>query len=411
MREMSDPTYDFTQRLFLQYYTECFEEVGVKRKFEEREFAALLMRDKIMVRHKGFKTRGELQSFLRSMIPSDVYYSSAYYEQPDASEMGMKGWIGADLIFDIDADHIPTSCDKVHDEWTCIKCEFKGKGELPQKCPTCGGEKFEESTWPCEKCLTSAKAETTRLLDVLLKDFGFSEKDVSLFFSGHRGYHVHVENEAVEDLDAMARKEIVDYVMGLGFDAGLHGLEDEDARTVNLKDIGWRGRIARGIHRIILNASIEDYQNIGLKRNTAELIARNKDAILKSLNESRPWGVMKGLGPETYRRLVDFSKKSQSARVDTVVTTDIHRLIRLPGTLHGKTGFKKVEFPIQSLNDFDPFKSAIAFKGGAVSVLVSDAPEFRLGNQEFGPFRNEKVDLPIAAALLLICKKRAEVIA
>jgi len=411
MREMSDPTYDFIQRLFLQYYTECFEEVGVKRRFEEREFAALLMRDKIMVRHKGFKTRGELQSFLRSMIPSDVYYSSAYYEQPDASEMGMKGWIGADLIFDIDADHIPTSCDKVHDEWTCIKCEFKGKGELPQKCPACGGEKFEESTWPCEKCLTSAKAETTRLLDVLLKDFGFSEKDVSLFFSGHRGYHVHVENEAVEDLDAMARKEIVDYVMGLGFDAGLHGLEDEDARTVNLKDIGWRGRIARGIHSIILNASIEDYQNIGLKRNTAELIARNKDAILKSLNESRPWGVMKGLGPETYRRLVDFSKKSQSARVDTVVTTDIHRLIRLPGTLHGKTGFKKVEFPIQSLNDFDPFKSAIAFKGGTVSVLVSDAPEFRLGNQEFGPFRNEKVDLPIAAALLLICKKRAEVIA
>ncbi len=411
MREMSDPTYDFIQKLFLQYYTECFEEVGVKRKFEEREFAALLMRDKIMVRHKGFKTRGELQSFLRSMIPSDVYYSSAYYEQPDASEMGMKGWIGADLIFDIDADHIPTSCDKVHDEWTCIKCEFKGKGELPQKCPTCGGEKLEESTWPCEKCLTSAKAETTRLLDVLLKDFGFSEKDVSLFFSGHRGYHVHVENEAVEDLDAMARKEIVDYVMGLGFDAGLHGLEDEDARTVNLKDIGWRGRIARGIHSIILNATIDDYQNIGLKRNTAELIARNKDAILKSLNESRPWGVMKGLGPETYRRLVDFSKKSQSARVDTVVTTDIHRLIRLPGTLHGKTGFKKVEFPIQSLNDFDPFKSAIAFKGGAVSVLVSDAPEFRLGNQEFGPFRNEKVDLPIAAALLLICKKRAEVIA
>ena len=259
--------------------------------------------------------------------------------------------------------------------------------------------------------MTSAKAETTRLLDVLLKDFGFSEKDVSLFFSGHRGYHVHVENEAVEDLDAMARKEIVDYVMGLGFDAGLHGLEDEDARTVNLKDIGWRGRIARGIHSIILNATIEDYQNIGLKRNTAELIARNKDAILKSLNESRPWGVMKGLGPETYRRLVDFSKKSQSARVDTVVTTDIHRLIRLPGTLHGKTGFKKVEFPIQSLNDFDPFKSAIAFKGGTVSVLVSDAPEFRLGNQEFGPFRNEKVDLPTAAALLLVCKKRAEVIA
>jgi len=411
MREMSDPTGDFVQDLFLEYYSECFDEVGVKRGFEKREFAVLLMRDRVMVRHRSFKNRGELQSFLCSMIPSDVYYSGAYYEQPDASEMGMKGWIGADLIFDIDADHIPTSCDKVHDEWTCIKCEFRGKGELPQKCPACGGEKFEESTWPCEKCLGSAKAETIKLLDVLLKDFGFSEKDVSLFFSGHRGYHVHVENEAVENLDSMARKEIVDYVTGLGFDAGLHGLEDENARTVSLKDSGWRGRVAWGIYNLILNASVNDYQGIGVKRNAAELIQKNKEAILRNLNESKPWGAMKGLGPESLKRLIDFSKKSQSARIDTVVTTDIHRLIRLPGTLHGKTGFKKVEFPIQSLKDFDPFKSAIAFKEGTVSVLVSDAPEFRLGNQEFGPFRNEKVDLPIAAALLLICKKRAEVTA
>ena len=36
-----------------------------------------------------------------------------------------------------------------------------------------------------------------------------------VFFSGHRGYHVHIENEAVRSLDAMARKEIVDYVTGL----------------------------------------------------------------------------------------------------------------------------------------------------------------------------------------------------
>jgi hypothetical protein len=33
-----------------------------------------------------------------------------------------------------------------------------------------------------------------------------------------------------------------------------------------------------------------------------------------------------------------------------------------------------------------------------------------LGDTEFGPFRNEKVRLPTAAALFLLCKKRAEVI-
>jgi DNA primase small subunit len=408
MREMSDPTRDFVQRLFLQYYTQCFDEVRIAHRFEEREFAAFLTKERIMVRHKSFKTPSELENFLCSTIPSDVYYSSAYYEQPDAPEMSAKGWIGADLIFDIDADHIPTSCDKVHDEWTCGKCGLKGRGELPEKCPSCGGEKFENTTWPCELCLASSKLETTRLLDILLRDFGFSEKEVHLFFSGHRGYHVHVEGEAVESLDAMARKEIVDYVCGLGFDAVLHGLDDKSPGTLALKDVGWRGRIARGINNIVLNAKTEDYEKMGLTKNIAEAMMKSKDAILKNLNECRPLGMPRGVGPQTYRRLAEYSRKSQSAKVDTVVTTDIHRLIRLPGTLHGKTGLKKIEFPIAALDDFDPFKSALAFRGGGATVLVSKAPEFRLGDEEFGPYRNEKVELPSAAALLLVCKKRAE---
>ena len=48
------------------------------------------------------------------------------------------------------------------------------------------------------------------------------------------------------------------------------------------------------------------------------------------------------------------------------------------GTLHGKTGLKKVEFPAKNLQDFDPFTGAVAFKKGKAKVLVSDAPEFRI---------------------------------
>ena len=51
---------------------------------------------------------------------------------------------------------------------------------------------------------------------MLENDFGFSLDELHVFFSGHRGYHVHVEEESVRSLDAMARKEIVDYVTGLG---------------------------------------------------------------------------------------------------------------------------------------------------------------------------------------------------
>jgi DNA primase small subunit len=380
----------------------------MKSGFEEREFAALLMKDRIMIRHKSFQNRKELHSFLRSTTPSDMYYSSAYYEQPDAPDMSSKGWIGADLVFDIDADHIPTSCNKIHDTWTCIKCGFNGRGEQPQKCPSCDGEKFEENTWPCEECLTSAKAETTKLLDILSKDFGFSKKNTHIFFSGHRGYHVHVEDETVKNLDSMARKEIADYVTGLGLDTNLHTLVDDESETTDLRNIGWHGRIVQGISSIVLNSEIKDLQRIGLRRNIAEIIVSNKDTMLKNLIAARSHGLPKGFGTETYRKMVEHSKKSQSAKVDTVVTTDVHRLIRLPGTLHGKTGFKKVQIPSESLAGFDPFKNAIAFKEGAARILVSDAPKFRLNNEQFGPFRNEKVELATPAALLLICKKRAE---
>ena len=102
-------------------------------------------------------------------------------------------------------------------------------------------------------------------------------------------------------------------------------------------------------------------------------------------------------------------KDLESAKIDTVVTTDTHRLIRMNGTLHGKTGLKKVEFPVKNLEDFDPFEEAVAFKEGAVKVFVSDAPEFRLGGNMWGPYKNQTVELPTAAAILLICKGRAEV--
>jgi len=99
----------------------------------------------------------------------------------------------------------------------------------------------------------------------------------------------------------------------------------------------------------------------------------------------------------------------QSSKIDTVVTTDIHRLIRMNSTLHGKTGLKKVEFPAKNLQDFDPFTGAVAFKKGEVKVLVADAPEFKLGGETLGPYKNETKELPVAAAVMLICKGRAKV--
>ena len=405
---------NFIHEKFQEYYKKESSLIKGPSEVEKREFGFLLF-TKEMFRHKGFRNVGELQGFLYRLVPLNVYYSCAYYENPEA-EMERKGWLGADLVFDIDADHIPTPCDKNHDEWTCSNCGFVGKGVPPEKCPICGGEKFNVKSWPCEICLKSAKEETIKLIEMLTQDFGFSSKDLHVFFSGHRGYHVQVESESVKTLDATARKEIVDYVIGLGLDMSLHGLKRKSWRETgfstgsHISDLGWYRRLIAGMQNFILNAEAEDFEKIGIRKKAVNTLLENRDKILKSLSENRIWGAVKGIGFETWRKIAEESVKLRSARVDTVVTTDTHRLIRMADTLHGKTGFKKIEFPVSAIDSFDPFKSAVAFKKGTATVFVYDAPKFRIGDDIFGPYKKQKVKLPTAAALLLICKNRAEIV-
>jgi DNA primase small subunit len=331
--------------------------------------------------------------------------------------MDKKGWIGADLIFDIDADHIPTPCNKLHDVWICGNCGSSGNGVVPMSCSKCNGEKFNVKTWPCEICLASAKTETLKLLDMLTNDFGFSEKEIHVSFSGHRGYHVNVESDAVKTLDAVARKEIVDYVSSLGIDVFFHCLnKDYEKQRILFSRFafesshGWSNRLTRGLQNFMASANEKDFGEVGLEKKTIDGLLRSRDSILKNLSTPEAHTIVKGVGLETWEKIVEHVAKLQSAKIDTVVTTDIHRLIRLNDTLHGKTGFLKIEFPVSTIDSFDPFKDAIAFKEGTATVNVSNAPEFRLGDEMFGPYRDQKVELPTAAALLLICKGRAEVV-
>ncbi|MFB0544935.1 MAG: hypothetical protein ACETVN_04420, partial [Asgard group archaeon] len=155
----------FVREKFAEYYKQHSSSIPPPTSIESREFGFLLFEGRIMLRHKGFRGVDDLRSSLKTIVPSDVYYSGAYYERPEA-EMKGKGWLGADLIFDIDADHIPTPCAKVHDVWVCSNCGAVGRGLSPKKCPACGEQKFNEKTWPCEVCLESAKAEAIKLIDI-----------------------------------------------------------------------------------------------------------------------------------------------------------------------------------------------------------------------------------------------------
>jgi len=178
----------------------------------------------------------------------------------------------------------------------------------------------------------------------------------------------------------------------------------------DLYDLGWRGRIARGTYEFLLTATREELEKAGLKKTAIDVIVKNRKMLIESWKEKGPWGKIKGIGAESWRKMAQYGVEMQSVKIDTVVTTDIHRLIRLANTLHGKTGLKKINVPVTGIEHFDPLRSAIAFKEGAVTVLVSDAPQFRLGEETYGPYREQKVELPTAAALLLLCKGAAKVV-
>ncbi len=393
---------------FHQYYQTYSKKVQPPSAIRQREFGFILLDKKIMLRHKSFGDDEVLRSFLTSTIPSDAYYSAAHYGHPESS-MDEKEWLGADLVFDIDADHILTSCGKVHDSWKCTSCGFGGKGPSPERCPACGETKFDTQTWTCDDCLVSAKEEAIKLLEMLLEDFGFAEQEMKVYFSGNRGYHVHVESEEARMLDSMARKEIVDYVIGLGMKTGAHELIEKGTVTFGSKTSGWGRRIAVGIETFLTNVTPIKAKALGLSKHEVNFLTENKELLLQNLKDKGSLDV-KEVGPKNLQRIIQLVVAQQSAQIDTVVTTDIHRLIRLAGSLHGKTGLMKTEASFSNFDSFDPLKDAVAFKEGEIVVEVAETPGFRIGDGTYGPFKEARVELPTAAAMFLLCMGAAQVV-
>ena len=108
---------DFVYQKFCEYY----RDPASPDSFADfcgaaEEFGYLMFKERFMVRHRRFSSISGLRAALSQTIPSDVYHSCAYYENPDF-DMDKKGWTGSDVVFDIDADHIPTKCNKIHDDF------------------------------------------------------------------------------------------------------------------------------------------------------------------------------------------------------------------------------------------------------------------------------------------------------
>ncbi len=102
---------------FANFYRTQKSTITPPHQFQNREFAFFWFDREGAFRHTSFETFDELAQFMAKEGPAHTFYSAAYYDTPDAPQMPLKGWLGADLIFDIDADHYDLPCQQRHDSW------------------------------------------------------------------------------------------------------------------------------------------------------------------------------------------------------------------------------------------------------------------------------------------------------
>ena len=360
---------------------------------ERREWGYIPFTDSpgtTMVRHNSLLDLGDLGAFLQQTRPRHVYFSAGRYDDPGASTMDAKGWQGSDLIFDLDADHLP--------------------GIDPDKVP-----------YP--EMLAACKEELGRLLAILREDFGF--EDLTVVFSGGRGYHVHVREDAVRSLSRDARREVVDYIRGndISFDelvrtetvAGAFGRSTPAEKRSLPTGGGWGGRIHRRLLRELdeLTALPSDeaidrlceIEGIGADRARKVMTAatNSRDAIAAGTIDVNE-GVLR-----LARHLATEVVAAQGAAIDEPVTTDTHRLIRLPGSLHGGTALVVRPIDPDTLDAFDPLEDAIPepFVGHEITVRTDGGPPVELGGETF-TLPDGLTSLPEYVAMFLMARGRAE---
>jgi DNA primase small subunit len=395
---MEEKTKLFLARRFKAYYQRARNRIKPPCELVQREWGFVLFdqqypEKQVMRRHLAFASPDDFFGYLQENAPAHAYHSAALYQNPTA-EMAKKGWLGADLIFDLDADHIVDAA------------------ELPR--------------YSYEELLALVKQETLKLLDFLLNDFGFAEPELELAFSGSRGYHVHVPTAAVRALGSRERREIVDYVMatGLAIDRFLvppgRVVRGEKAGREDLRLLpaGWGKRVHRGLLEFLHEiAALEDEQAInairqigGMERKKAlELIRIARDeTVMKRIEEGKipqfaPW-----ISAELTRTITQLVRVRSADRVDEPVTADIKRLIRLPGSLHGKSSLLVRPLTVASLKEFEPLRDAVVFGDSPITIRAVRDSSIRLKGERYEVHGGEIVTVPEHVALYLIARGAAE---
>ncbi|MEF8855195.1 MAG: DNA primase small subunit PriS [Haloarculaceae archaeon] len=336
-----------------------------------------------MVRHRALMDLGDPEGFLERERPKHVYFSAGRYDEPGAATMAGKGWRDSDLIFDLDADHLPSV--------------------------DLGADSYAQMLAKCKDALF-------RLLDFLEEDFAF--EDLTVVFSGGRGYHVHVRDESIRSLESAGRREIVDYVRGIGLDhdalvrTGMRG-------TATARQLRTEGGWGRRVHDRLLEevarlremdeeaavTTLQDLEGVGQSRaGTIYGAVQGNPAAFEAGNLEAGGVGMR----ELVKTLVGEVETAHQAPIDEPVTTDTNRLIRLPGSIHGGSGLAVIRLERDAIEAFDPLVDAVpeTFVGQDIAIDLEEGETVDLAGDTFTLDAGDR-SVPEYLGVFLMCRGRA----
>uniref|UniRef100_A0A3P9NLS7 DNA primase n=1 Tax=Poecilia reticulata TaxID=8081 RepID=A0A3P9NLS7_POERE len=295
---------------FAQYYR-WLNYGGVQKSyFQNREFSFTL-KDDIYVRYQSFSSQSELEKEMQKMNPYKIDIGAVYSHRPNQHNTVKSGSFQAlekELVFDIDM----TDYDDVRS--CCSAADI------------------------CSKCWTLMTI-AIRILDRSLRqDFGFHH--LLWVYSGRRGVHCWVCDEAARKLSAAARSAVAEYlslikVRQFHFSFNINIFIKESLTVVK---------------RYFPQYALQDQNILGRKESEEKVLALVPEDILYIFNVHRA---------TTAKKRQYFEKEIMLQycypRLDVNVSKGVNHLLKSPFSVHPKTGRISVPIDLKDVEKFDPF--------------------------------------------------------
>uniref|UniRef100_A0A3P9MHA4 DNA primase n=1 Tax=Oryzias latipes TaxID=8090 RepID=A0A3P9MHA4_ORYLA len=320
---------------FSQYYRWLNYGGVQKNYFQNREFSFTL-KDDIYVRYQSFSTQNELEKEMQKMNPYKIDIGAVYSHRPNQHNTVKSGSFQAlekELVFDIDM----TDYDDVR---TC-----------------CSAADI------CSKCWTLMTIAIHILDRALREDFGFQH--LLWVYSGRRGVHCWVCDEAARKLSAAGRSAVAEYL------SLVKGGEETVKKVVLTDPIHpFISASLEVVEKYFLEYAVQEQDILGRKECVDKVLAlvpedvRNElQTKMKSVKQpEKLWKMIKNEAKNkqgTVKKGQHFEKEIMLQycypRLDVNVSKGVNHLLKSPFSVHPKTGRISVPIDLKEVDSFDPF--------------------------------------------------------